>query len=163
MRYALKNLENLKIAKILWNVKITKILGNAKITKTRFRHVQLCFISVRYCMSFIVSLINTTNGLDQLDCFKTCYVCCNFRTNFLVRDFKSNKNEPQHDKTKKNQQNNICAQRRLRSAWASAQSDQSLRCALYGLLRTQEITHLCINNANIAFVQKRDTNQTRSV
>ena len=28
------------------------------------------------------------------------------------------------------QQNNICAQRRLRSAWASAQSDQGLHCAL---------------------------------
>ena len=28
---------------------------------------------------------------------------------------------------RQNQQNNICAQRRLRSAWASAQSDQSLR------------------------------------
>ena len=27
-----------------------------------------------------------------------------------------------------NQQNGNCAQRRLRSAWASAQSDQSLRC-----------------------------------
>ena len=27
-----------------------------------------------------------------------------------------------------NQQNGMCAQRRLRSAWASAQSDQSLRC-----------------------------------
>ena len=26
----------------------------------------------------------------------------------------------------------LCAQRRLRSAWASAQSDQSLRCALSG-------------------------------
>ena len=26
----------------------------------------------------------------------------------------------------------VCAQRRLRSAWASAQSDQSLRCALNG-------------------------------
>ena len=30
------------------------------------------------------------------------------------------------------QQNDFCAQRRLRSAWASAQSDQSLRCALNG-------------------------------
>ena len=30
-----------------------------------------------------------------------------------------------------------CAQRRFRSAWASAQSEQSLRCALSGLLRTQ--------------------------
>ena len=26
----------------------------------------------------------------------------------------------------------LCAQRRLRSAWASAQSDQRLRCALIG-------------------------------
>ena len=31
----------------------------------------------------------------------------------------------------------VCAQRRLRSAWASAQSDQSLRCALNGQLKTQ--------------------------
>ena len=30
----------------------------------------------------------------------------------------------------------VCAQRSLRSAWASAQSDQSLRCALNGWLRT---------------------------
>ena len=39
----------------------------------------------------------------------------------------------------RNQQNDIdiCAQRRLRSAWASAESDQSLRCALKGRLRTQ--------------------------
>ena len=32
----------------------------------------------------------------------------------------------------------VCAQRRLRSAWASAQSDQSLRCAFSGQLRTQD-------------------------
>ena len=31
----------------------------------------------------------------------------------------------------------VCAQRRLRSDWASAQSDQSLRCALIGWLRAQ--------------------------
>ena len=31
----------------------------------------------------------------------------------------------------------LCAQRLLRSAWASTQSDQRLRCALGGLLRTQ--------------------------
>ena len=31
-----------------------------------------------------------------------------------------------------NQQNDLCAQQRLRSTWASAQSDQSLHCALYG-------------------------------
>ena len=34
------------------------------------------------------------------------------------------KYEPRHDKTNKW----LCAQRKLRSAWASAQSDQSLRC-----------------------------------
>ena len=33
--------------------------------------------------------------------------------------------EPPHHKTNKN---GLCAQGRLRSAWASAQSDQSLRC-----------------------------------
>ena len=32
-----------------------------------------------------------------------------------------------------------CPQRRLRSAWASVQSDQSLRCALNGKLRTQSV------------------------
>ena len=31
----------------------------------------------------------------------------------------------------------LCAQPRLRSVWASAQSDQSLRCAFNGYLRTQ--------------------------
>ena len=31
----------------------------------------------------------------------------------------------------------LCAQRRLRSAWASTKSYQSLRCALNGKLRTQ--------------------------
>ena len=36
-----------------------------------------------------------------------------------------------------NQQTSMCAQRRLRSAWASAQSDQSLRYALNGEVMTQ--------------------------
>ena len=31
-----------------------------------------------------------------------------------------------------NQQNDMCAQQSLRSAWASAQSDQSLHCTLNG-------------------------------
>ena len=35
------------------------------------------------------------------------------------------------------QQNDLCTQRRLRSAWAFAQSDQNLRCALNGYPRTQ--------------------------
>ena len=34
--------------------------------------------------------------------------------------------------SRQNQQNGMCAQWRLRSAWASAQSDQSLRCAPNG-------------------------------
>ena len=33
---------------------------------------------------------------------------------------------------RQNQQSSICTQRRLKSAWASAQSDQSLCCALKG-------------------------------
>ena len=33
--------------------------------------------------------------------------------------------EPPHDKTNKN---GMCTQQRLTSAWASAQSDQSLHC-----------------------------------
>ena len=33
---------------------------------------------------------------------------------------------------RQNQQNDLCAQRRLKSAWASAQSDQSLQCPLTG-------------------------------
>ena len=38
---------------------------------------------------------------------------------------------------RQNQQNDLCAQRRLRSACASAQSDRSLHCTLKGKLRTQ--------------------------
>ena len=34
----------------------------------------------------------------------------------------------------------LCAQRRLRSVWASAQSDQTLRCALNGLLRGPKLS-----------------------
>ena len=32
----------------------------------------------------------------------------------------------------KNPQNDMSTQKGIRSAWASAQSDQSLRCAFYG-------------------------------
>ena len=38
---------------------------------------------------------------------------------------KERKNEKKKERKK---QNGICVQRRLRSAWASAQSDQSFRC-----------------------------------
>ena len=38
---------------------------------------------------------------------------------------------------RQNLQTGMCAQRRLRSAWASAQADQSICCALYGKLKTQ--------------------------
>ena len=37
-------------------------------------------------------------------------------------------NEPKGSGELKNQQNDLCAQRRLRSAWASAQSHQSSLC-----------------------------------
>ena len=39
---------------------------------------------------------------------------------------------PEHDKTNKM----TCAQRKLRTVWACAQSGQSLHCALYGQLMT---------------------------
>ena len=39
---------------------------------------------------------------------------------------------PTINEPRQNQQKCMCAQRRLRSAWASAQSDQSLGCALSG-------------------------------
>ena len=49
----------------------------------------------------------------------------------------------------------MCAQRRLRSAWASAQSDQSLRCTLNGLLRILAFfiwtADLSLHWANIPF------------
>ena len=40
-----------------------------------------------------------------------------------------NENRLQHDK---NQLIGLCVQKGIRSAWANAQSDQSLRRALYG-------------------------------
>ena len=39
--------------------------------------------------------------------------------------------------SRQNQQNDLCAQRRLGSSWASAQSDQSLHSALLGYLSIQ--------------------------
>ena len=39
--------------------------------------------------------------------------------------------------TRQNQQNEMCAQQRLRWAWVSTQSDQSLHCALNRQLRAQ--------------------------
>ena len=68
---------------------------------------------------------------------------CNFLTHLWLVSNKMNFGKqwrPRSDAVKcaaswQNQQNGMCAQWRLRSAWASAQSNQSLRCALNG--RTQ--------------------------
>ena len=54
---------------------------------------------------------------------------------FILGRIFETKAQKQKDKwtgARQNQQNDMCAQRRLRSAWVSAQSDQSLRCALNG-------------------------------
>ena len=40
---------------------------------------------------------------------------------------------------RQNQTNDLCAQWRLQSAWTSTQSDQCLRCALSGFLRTHTV------------------------
>ena len=47
-----------------------------------------------------------------------------------VRYYQGSKQQLSHDMTKPTKR--VCAQRRLRSAWATAQSDQSLRCAFNG-------------------------------
>ena len=44
----------------------------------------------------------------------------------VLRQKKCITGEPPHDKK---HQNDLCAKRRLRSAWASAESDHSLRCS----------------------------------
>ena len=75
---------------------------------------------------------------NNISCSLTAKYLTNFGNMLPIQDlhfFKSSlkvymKNEalsiePEHDK---NQQNNLCTQRRLRSAWA-AQSDQSSLCA----------------------------------
>ena len=53
---------------------------------------------------------------------------------------------------RQNQKNDLCAQRRLRSAWASAQSEQSLRCpheeALGPYLPTESTTKTLIRRVN---------------
>ena len=57
---------------------------------------------------------------------------------FLVGDIlKSIQGLPLSATSWQNQQNGMCTQRRLRSAWASAQSDQSLCSAFHGKLRIQ--------------------------
>ena len=63
-----------------------------------------------------------------------CEIFC-----FLVNNLKKiklKKNE-KLSRSRQNKQNVLCAQRRLSLAWASAQSGQSLYCALFGQLRTQ--------------------------
>ena len=61
---------------------------------------------------------------------------------FLMHDIFTLSNATSYDKTKtgimwaapwQNQQNGMCAQQRLISAWASTQSDQSLRCTQINL------------------------------
>ena len=55
--------------------------------------------------------------------------CILYWLNISRRHTNTNTHESGHEKTYKN---GMCAKRRLRSAWAFAQSDQSLCCALNG-------------------------------
>ena len=64
-------------------------------------------------------------------------------------NFSSSVNKNKWASAWQNQQNCMCGQRRLRSAWASALFDQSLRYALSGYLRTQAF-----------FMQTAKTDQT---
>ena len=72
-----------------------------------FCHVVAQIYHITELVTFLLDHINT-NLMNQ-------YVHC-----------EQLENEPPDDKT---QQNDLCAQRTLRSAWASAQSDQSSLCA----------------------------------
>ena len=68
-------------------------------------------------------------------CFCFCCCCCCFLLFFCFVLFFSSCaswtgcTNLKRATAQQNQQNDLCSQRRLRSAWASAQSDQSLRCA----------------------------------
>ena len=65
---------------------------------------------------------------------RTCIKCsCKMHLLFYMKLFVIN-NHLSRDMTKPTKW--VCAQRGLRSAWTSAQSDQSLRCALSGQLKT---------------------------
>ena len=72
-----------------------------------------------FCFQYIYS-----NSIDDKEVIRFVRIKCRHRDYYMSRDM-----------TKPTKW--VCAQRRLRSAWASAQSDQSLRCALNGKLRTQ--------------------------
>ena len=76
---------------------------------------------------------NTSSTSPFWYCFLICTVLILSGTETLTSDLSSTSVilvtgylpfEPQHDKTNKM----TCAQQRLRSAWASIQSDQRLRC-----------------------------------
>ena len=56
--------------------------------------------------------------------------CVTDKVELRIDETKQVKEELSHDMTKPTKW--LRAQQRLRSAWASAQSDQSLRCALNG-------------------------------
>ena len=74
-----------------------------------------------------VTRLSILSSLLQGDSFKclTWYIQCMYiNVYYSNSSVVANKYEPQHDKSNKM----MCAQRRLRSAWTSAQSDQSIHC-----------------------------------
>ena len=76
-----------------------------------------------------VTRLSILSSLLQVDSFKclTWYwyiVCMYINVYYYNSSAVVNKYEPQHDKSNKT----MCDQRRLRSAWTSTQSDQSLHC-----------------------------------
>ena len=99
----------------------------------------ICFLAMRtcICVTFLLPpgirgwlrlLLVALPGLFCLPFFTLCY-------RYVTQSFPH-----KHDiwaVSWQNQQNDMCAQRRLRSAWASVQSAQSFRRALNGQSRTQ--------------------------
>ena len=54
----------------------------------------------------------------------------------------------------------VCAQRRLRSAWASTQSDQSLRCACPGWSESSLCAHWVAKDPSFLHADSGDSDQT---
>ena len=63
-------------------------------------------------------------------------------------------NEPLHDKTN----NDLCAQRRLRSAWISAQSDQSLIVVVHGEARSYSWRFMYISIETVVYACEFSSN-----
>ena len=64
--------------------------------------------------------------------YSSCHIILLYRYTYGIKRVVSIQNRNDLSASWQNQQNDICAQRIIRSAWTCAQSDQRLRCTLNG-------------------------------